>query len=122
MKSMVPIYKELLDANLGLKILVYSGDDDGVCATVGTQGWIWDLAKDYKVTGREWKSYKVAGQTAGYLTTWGDVQFAFMTVHGAGHEVCILLSIHYLQTVINGLFIFNTNFLFNFIFLQKYNV
>jgi len=87
MKSMVPIYKELLDGDNNLKILVYSGDDDGVCATVGTQGWIWDLAQDYKVSGREWQSYKVAGQTAGYLTTWGDVQFAFMTVHGAGHEV-----------------------------------
>jgi len=27
----------------GLNILVYSGDNDAVCATIGTQNWIYDL-------------------------------------------------------------------------------
>ena len=37
------LYKELLEDPANIKILVYSGDDDGVCGTVGTQEWIWDL-------------------------------------------------------------------------------
>jgi hypothetical protein len=41
--STAPIYNYLIDGNFGLDILVYSGDDDGVCATIGTQNWIWDL-------------------------------------------------------------------------------
>jgi hypothetical protein len=38
--SMVPIYQYLIDGGYGLNILVYSGDDDGVCATIGTQEWV----------------------------------------------------------------------------------
>jgi carboxypeptidase C (cathepsin A) len=34
-----------------------------------------------------WQPYSVAGQTAGYLTKWKDAKLAFLTVHGAGHEV-----------------------------------
>ena len=38
---MQPIYQELLRSDAGLSILVYSGDDDAVCGTIGTQEWIW---------------------------------------------------------------------------------
>lgn len=82
---MVPYYQYLIDGNFGLNILVYSGDDDSVCATVGTQGWIWDMG--YKVAGRMWQSYVLDGQTAGYFTAWKDTKLGFLTVHGAGHEV-----------------------------------
>jgi hypothetical protein len=62
---MTPIYNYLIDGDYGLNILVFSGmcmacllvvfhlghekfssfagDDDDVCATVGTQDWIWGL-------------------------------------------------------------------------------
>jgi carboxypeptidase C (cathepsin A) len=85
MHSMTPIYNYLIDGNYGLKILVYSGDDDSVCSTEGSQKWIWDLG--YDVKGRRWQQYKVANQTAGYVTKWKDTGLTFMTVHGAGHEV-----------------------------------
>lgn len=39
---MMPIYSELIKTGK-LRILVYSGDDDSVCATLGTQQWIWDV-------------------------------------------------------------------------------
>lgn len=83
--SMVPYYQYLIDGNFGLNILVYSGDDDSVCATVGTQSWIWGMG--YDVSGRMWQPYTLDGQTAGYFTAWKDTKLGFLTVHGAGHEV-----------------------------------
>lgn len=83
MKSMVPIYQELLKKS-NIRILVYSGDDDSVCPTEGTQSWIWDMG--FRPEERTWKPYLVANQTAGYATKWRDANLAFYTVHGAGHE------------------------------------
>jgi len=45
---MTSYYNYLIDGNFGLNILVYSGDDDDVCATIGTQSWIWRLG--YRVS------------------------------------------------------------------------
>jgi carboxypeptidase C (cathepsin A) len=84
--STAPIYNYLIEGGYKLNILVYSGDDDSVCGTIGTQSWIWDLG--YEVSKNvNWKTYTVSGQTAGYLTQWKDTKLAFLTVHGAGHEV-----------------------------------
>ena len=38
--STAPIYNYLIDGNYGLDILIYSGDDDSVCATIGSQEWV----------------------------------------------------------------------------------
>lgn len=79
--SSASIYPELFRA--GLRVLIYSGDDDSICGGVGTQTWLYGLGK--KVT-RPWAQWKVAGQVAGYVQHFeGD--FAYATVHGAGHEV-----------------------------------
>lgn len=104
--SMVPIYQYLIDGGFGLNILVYSGDDDSVCATIGTQSWIWDMGYEvsnfprlvfliyltvdyfgYQVDGKMWDTYTVNDQTAGYVTKWKDTKLGFVTVHRAGHEV-----------------------------------
>lgn len=85
--SMTPIYQYLIDGNYGLKIIVYSGDDDDVCSTLGSQNWVWDTLSSYKIMGRKWESYTVNDQTAGYITKWANSGFSFLTVHGAGHEV-----------------------------------
>ena len=87
-KSMVPIYKYLISGNYGINILVYSGDNDDVCGTIGAQDWIWDLG--YQASGKIWQPYIVNGQTGGYSTKWdtkSSTHFGFATVHGAGHEV-----------------------------------
>jgi len=77
------IYNELIDGNYGLRILVFSGDDDSVCATEGTQDWIFSLGYEYHDL---WKPWQVNDQTAGFVTTFqGDL--TFVTVHSAGHEV-----------------------------------
>ncbi len=83
--SMVPYYQYLVDGEFGLNILVYSGDDDSICSTVGTQSWIWDMG--YKVDGRMWAPYKLNEQTVGYFSGFGETKLGFLTIRGAGHEV-----------------------------------
>lgn len=87
--DMTDYYRYLLDTtkNYNLDILVYSGDDDAVCATIGTQDWIYTLGFEPQV-GNEWKAWKTSnGQLAGYVTKFKGAGLAFATVHGAGHEV-----------------------------------
>jgi carboxypeptidase C (cathepsin A) len=83
--STAPIYNYLIDNKFGLNLLVYSGDDDAVCGTIGTQAWIWNLG--YQTTANPWAVYTYNQQTAGYLTKWRNTKLAFLTIHGAGHEV-----------------------------------
>jgi len=93
MLPMEHYYKTILNSKThpDLRILVYSGDDDGVCGTIGTQRWIYDLG--FSVSSL-WDTWYVDGQTAGYITKFNtppkgskDTRFSFMTVHFAGHEV-----------------------------------
>jgi len=83
--DMTPHYNYLIDGGYKLKLVVYSGDDDDVCATSGSQSWVWDLG--YEVAGKQWQAYTVNGQVGGYLTKWSNTGFAFATVRAAGHEV-----------------------------------
>ena len=82
-----------------IKMLVYSGDDDSVCATLGTQQWIWDMGLPLKNgAGSEWqpwylnsgpgcetdRHHDACRQLAGFATVWEGLSFA--TVHGvSGH-------------------------------------
>ena len=66
-----------------LRILVYSGDDDSVCATPGTQRWIGAMGW---TASSEWTGWTVEGQLGGYIQSYNN-NFTFATVHGAGHEV-----------------------------------
>jgi len=91
MLPMEHYYKTILNSKThpDLRVLVYSGDDDGVCGTIGTQRWIYDLG--FSVSSL-WDTWYVDGQTAGYITKFNtpfskDSRFSFMTVHFAGHEV-----------------------------------
>jgi carboxypeptidase C (cathepsin A) len=93
MLPMEHYYNKLLDSvsDKDLRILVYSGDDDSVCGTIGTQKWLWTLGYQVK-TDEYWKVWKVDGQTAGYITQFDtpfskDPRLTFATVHFAGHEV-----------------------------------
>jgi len=79
---MEPLYKALLEKRPDLNIMVFSGDDDSVCGTIGTQSWMWNLG--YPVT-KQWSSWKHNGQVAGFEVRFAGIRFA--TVHGAGHEV-----------------------------------
>lgn len=103
--SKVDLYKELMDMAMkgkhSLNMLVYSGDDDSVCSTLGTQEWIYNLGAD-PMSGHLWKPWKTNGQTAGFVTHFDlgnktEATFTFATVHGAGHEVPTYRPIEALQ-------------------------
>jgi carboxypeptidase C (cathepsin A) len=97
---MMPVYKQLLGIEGGaewpsaeakerasaLRVLIYSGDDDSVCATLGTQQFIWDLGLDPDPD-FSWRPWKVAGEVAGYKVQFKGNRLTFATVHGAGHMV-----------------------------------
>jgi len=78
---MMPIYSYLVN-NSKLKIMIYSGDDDSMCASFGTQMFIWDMGWQTK---EAWGSWSVDDQVAGYVVKFEG--FTFLTVHGAGHMV-----------------------------------
>jgi len=98
--SMVPVYRGLLNSSASragaLKMLIYSGDDDAVCATRGTQQFIWEMGLPLKPGRAAWAPWKMASgpgcpngpaceQIAGFGTVWEGL--SFVTVHGAGHLV-----------------------------------
>ena len=92
MRPMEKYYNTLLNSKThqDIRILVYSGDDDSVCGTIGTQRWIYNLGFPTMSLWDTW--YNTDGQTAGFVTKFktpfGDnSRFSFITVHDAGHEV-----------------------------------
>jgi serine carboxypeptidase-like clade 2 len=95
----VPSYREIYNSPrrpADFRMLVFSGDVDGVCATAGTQAWIYDVVANNLLTNLStslaaapshfWYPWRVSGQQAGYITLF-DGNLAFATVHSAGHEV-----------------------------------
>ncbi len=94
MRSTIRDYKQILTDKSAdsIRMMVYSGDVDGVCGTVYTQKWIFDLGFEYEHD-YLWKTWYVQGQTAGYITKFytelasKQSRLVFATVHGAGHEV-----------------------------------
>ena len=90
---MMPLYEKMLTTTGGgLSLLIYSGDDDSVCATLGSQQWLWDLGTKHGVTSA-WAPWATAagggGQVGGYHVAFGGAAATlhFATVHGAGHMV-----------------------------------
>lgn len=87
---MMPVYESLYGK---IKMLVMSGDDDAVCATRGTQQWIWDTNRTVVSEWAPWTMEDGPGcpggpackQTAGYAVKFDGL--TFVTVHGAGHLV-----------------------------------
>ena len=89
---MMPVYKRVLgkadEKGMPISLMVYSGDDDAICATLGSQEWIWNMG--FIVT-EEWQPVTLDGQVAGMTVKFvpnKDTQtngLRFTTVHGAGH-------------------------------------
>ncbi len=86
--SVVPVYQGLLQAP-NFRILVYSGDVDGIVSTTGTRMWIREqlVTYDFITVSRSWAPWMVGINVGGYVTQYNGGQFTFATVRGAGHMV-----------------------------------
>jgi serine carboxypeptidase-like clade 2 len=89
---MMPVYQRLLK-KASLRMTIMSGDDDSVCATLGTQQFIWDLGLPIKRAWAPWfmddgpgcPEGPACNQVAGYAVSYEGL--SLVTVHGGGHLV-----------------------------------
>lgn len=86
--SMKPLY-EYLFKSTNLKVLIYSGDNDAVCPTIGTQQWLWNM--DILATNADavWSPYTSSAHSSipeGQIISFLKKKIIFMTINGAGHE------------------------------------
>jgi len=81
-ENVAGLYGEIIQREEEVNVLVYSGDNDLVCPTIGTQHWVFDLSLQSENLWRPW--YRV-NQTAGYVSRFSG-GFTLVTVHGAGHQ------------------------------------
>ncbi|GLI60132.1 hypothetical protein VaNZ11_002203 [Volvox africanus] len=98
LSSMLPVYDRLLQANL--RILIYSGDVDGIVPVVGTRRWVSSLRLKERAAWRPWFS---GTQVGGYVVEYQGLTFA--TVRGAGHMVPYVQPVraaHMIKTFLAG--------------------
>lgn len=96
-RFMQDYYAEIIEkysAELGLKLAIYSGDDDSVCAQSGTQYWLQRWTGFSAADDARWVAWKDDGeQLGGYHSVYtmdADDSFDalhFLTVRSAGHMV-----------------------------------
>lgn len=88
---MEPVYKWLLTNAPALKIVIFSGDDDTICATQGTQLWLNTNMTDVLRVRQAWAPWSMADrQVAGFSVKYAGPRstgITLVTVHTAGHEV-----------------------------------
>lgn len=88
LSSVIPKYQQAIayaNDNPSFKILVYSGDVDGILPFLGTRRWVESLAAANRTTAHT--PWLAANQTAGFVSSYFGGQFVFTTIRGAGHMV-----------------------------------
>jgi len=83
--NMATYYPNILQNNV--RVLIYSGNDDLVCAYSGSRYWIYhNLTESDKGTRlTNWTSWIVNDEVGGWYQQWSN--FTFLVVRDAGHEV-----------------------------------
>jgi serine carboxypeptidase-like clade 2 len=83
LSSMLPVYQSLIfsPGSANLRILIFSGDIDGMVPVVGTRRWVATLGLEVKT---HWHPWLHDGQVAGYSVSY-ERGFTFATIRGAGH-------------------------------------
>jgi carboxypeptidase C (cathepsin A) len=89
---MQPYWEFLTSCGAELNMMIYSGDDDSICATAGTQRFLWEMNWDVE---KEWTAWKTEdNQIGGFKVLFNNPRdenqngkLHFTTVHGAGHMV-----------------------------------
>jgi serine carboxypeptidase-like clade 2 len=88
LSSVIPVHQALI-ASGQLRILIFSGDVDGIVPTAGSRAWVESMALKETVSWHPW--YSTGGQhfgtqLGGYAVEY-EGGFSFATVRGAGHMV-----------------------------------
>jgi len=88
LSSVIPVYQWLL-TNTNLRMLVYSGDVDGIVPTTGTRAWMATVNFGVVEQWRPWmdSEQQVGGWTLQYSYPGSKVGLTFATVRDAGHMV-----------------------------------
>jgi len=88
LSSMIPIYEYLL-TNTTLRMLVFSGDVDGIVPVTGTRSWMASVNFGISQVWRPWLDSEM--QTGGYVVEYtypgSKVGLTFASVRDAGHMV-----------------------------------
>ena len=66
-----------------MRILIYSGDSDGVVPTSGNLLWIRDLSLETEEPWRQWRVDNDMDNVAGYVVKYKGLTFC--TIRGVGH-------------------------------------
>lgn len=83
--STVPILGEL--ALSGVRVLIYSGDQDSVIPLIGTRRLVSGLARESRLnTSLPYGVWFEGQQVAGWTQAYGDNLISFATIRGASHE------------------------------------
>jgi carboxypeptidase C (cathepsin A) len=91
---MMEFWEFLTAGGYDLNMMIYSGDDDSVCATAGTQQFIWNMKWNVISKWQPWTFTATEGSQIGGFhvafenprdTTGKGGVLHFCTVHGAGH-------------------------------------
>jgi serine carboxypeptidase-like clade 2 len=71
----------------GVRVLVYSGDQDSVIPLLGTRSLVNGLAKDFRLnTTASYRAWFNERQVAGWTQIYGGGILSFATIRGASHE------------------------------------
>ncbi|KAK2450703.1 serine carboxypeptidase [Trifolium repens] len=70
--------------NSGVRVMVYSGDQDSLIPLIGTRSLLQGLAKEIGLTSEDYRPWFDGLQVAGWTQTYGD-NLTFATTRGAGH-------------------------------------
>ncbi|XP_071722917.1 serine carboxypeptidase-like 45 [Rutidosis leptorrhynchoides] len=80
----VGIVGELVQS--GVRVLAYSGDQDGVVPFIGTRHLIKNLASSLKLkTSVEYRAWIETEQVGGWTEVYGDNELSFATIRGGSH-------------------------------------
>ena len=86
-QDQIKYIKNILTSSDNIRILIYSGNNDLVCAYSGTRYWIYNKLNKTQ-TGNiktNWTKWHINGEVAGWYQLWDKL--SFVVVKDAGHEV-----------------------------------
>ena len=88
-RNLMPFYLDVVEgkyASRGLRVLVYNGDTDPSINSLAAENWTSALGLSVS---EPWRAWTIDGcrRMGGYVTSYQDSKFEFLTIRGAGHMV-----------------------------------